>query len=70
MDAFADSNLYVSTFKNVMLESVRAENGGRPFGVFAHTLIMALSVPGALFIYDPSNPATQGLPPDFEVGKV
>ena len=36
-EAFAGSSLYATTFKKVTLASVKADNAGTPFGVFAHT---------------------------------
>jgi ELWxxDGT repeat protein len=43
-DAFAGSSLYATNFKSVTLTSVKADNAGTPFGVFAHTSVGRVTV--------------------------
>jgi len=67
IDGFANSHVYASTFKNVVLQSVKSTNPSGKFGFTADDSILALTVVGPTrFVYDVHNPAPQGID-QFEV---
>ena len=66
-DGFQDSNIIASTIGAVTFKSVDADNGGTKFGVISDTTIKSLKVTTPAFVYNPFDPNTQGLNPDFEV---
>jgi len=59
-DAFANSTVIASTFKNVTLQSVKGDNGGDKFGFIADLFYLVLKVATPPFVYDIANQGPQG----------
>jgi hypothetical protein len=68
-DAFAQSYVIASNFKNVSLASVKTVNGGTKFGFLAHETIKHLSIASPAFHYISGGSITQGIG-DFEANIV
>jgi hypothetical protein len=70
-NAFADSYVFASNFKNVLLASVDQTVAGNEFGFIYHTSMKALQVKSTKFSFLPAGPVDQEMPSsDFEVAKV
>jgi hypothetical protein len=69
-NAFADSYVIATNFKNVMLASAKTDNGGTPDGFVFHTLFGGLAVKSPKLSYNKTAGGTQVLQGDLEVKKV
>jgi hypothetical protein len=62
VNGFANSSVYATNFNGVTLAIVAAVNDNNKFGVYADSLIRALSVTAAGFKYTPGARTRRGSP--------